>query len=108
MPLPDGTPTCARPWKAFQEGKFGGIINADGREIANVYEPAFVPVIAAVPEMIAELRRLEWVLPNVLEPGPARRYCPQCGELHPDNGGRGHSSDCTLASLLKTLKGFVL
>lgn len=54
-------------------------------------------------EMLAELRRLEWLQDE--EDDVAYRYCPSCESIHPDDGGMGHLPGCTLAATIAKATG---
>lgn len=75
----DGRPCTVATAVAIVEGNAtsGGVTAANAR------------LISLAPEMLAELRRLEWV-------DPPEGSCPRCfADKH-----EGHAPDCTLAAIL--------
>lgn len=57
-------------------------------------------LMAASPDMLAELERVQWVYYVGSNPDRKFAYCPCCEGVSADDGGKGHLPSCTLAAAI--------
>jgi hypothetical protein len=88
---------------AFQEGTRRSV----GRNHPHVARQDFIEGVqwaleqGIVQEMVAALEGLEWAA----MPRGHGNFCPSCQRQDAEEGGPGHTADCSLALLLTSIRG---